>query len=158
MIIYPEYCSGNDVLMSLTALMEAETTDEHTRTLAHRLLAILDDQAATEDILKGTTVMWWTGKALAKDEPLSKYTGKNEKTKITVKLTSEGGSAPPREPGLDAKTQGEMMAYWYRKQEEQKKLVEDDDISFGNSEWADPNGLKKQFLGMDGVKFRPGGK
>lgn len=157
MIVYPQHCSGADALKILTATMEDEKTDDKTRSLCHRLLSILDDQATTEDILTGSTVMWWTGKPLAKEEQLMKYTGKNEKTKIVVKLTAEGGSAPAREPGLDAKTQQEMMAYWYKKQEEQKKLVEDDDISFGNSDWADPNGLKKQFLGMGGVKFKPTG-
>jgi hypothetical protein len=155
MIVFPQHCSGTNVVAQLTQKMEAEHTDDATKALCHRLLAVLDDGAKTEDILVGSTTMWWSGKQLMKEDVLSKYTGKNDKTKIVVKLTQDGASAPPREPGLDAKTQSEMMAYWFRKQEEQKKLVEDDDISFGNSDWADPQGLKKQFLGMDQIKFKP---
>jgi cilia- and flagella-associated protein 298 len=47
------------------------------------------------------------------------------------------------------------MAFWYKKQEEQKKLIEDDDITFGNSAWADPKALKNSLLGSGDVKYRP---
>lgn len=154
MILFPQDVTGPDYLRRLTAMLEAESSDEKIRAHAHRLLSIVDDGAATEDILRGSTIMWWSGKPLQKDAQLLKYTGKNDKTKLIVKLTVDSGSAPPREPGLDARTQTEMMAYWYKKQEEAKKMVEDDDIAYGNSEWADSQGLKKQFLGMADVKFR----
>jgi hypothetical protein len=48
-----------------------------------------------------------------------------------------------------------MMAYWYKKQEEHKKLVEDDDISFGNSEWANPTQLRSALNGTGSVSYRP---
>eukprot|EP00658_Telonema_sp_P-2_P053236 TRINITY_DN41705_c0_g1_i4.p2 TRINITY_DN41705_c0_g1~~TRINITY_DN41705_c0_g1_i4.p2 ORF type:complete len:107 (+),score=34.80 TRINITY_DN41705_c0_g1_i4:277-597(+) len=105
--------------------------------------------------MTGTATMWWSSKPMARDAELNKYTGKNEKTKIIVKLTAEGATAPPREPAIDARTQNEMMAFWYKKQEEAKKLVEDDDVSFGNSEWANPSGLKNQLQGQAGIKFKP---
>lgn len=40
--------------------------------------------------------MWWAGKELLPDKLLNNYTGKNEKTKIVVKLTKSGSGAPAR--------------------------------------------------------------
>jgi cilia- and flagella-associated protein 298 len=153
-MVFPEQCSGTDHLQKLTAKLDDESVSDVDRSTAHRILSIVDDGAVTEDIIQGTLTMWWSGKPLARDVELSKYTGKNDKTKIVVKLTKEGGSAPPREAVVDAKTQSELMAHYFRKQEEEKKLVEDDDITYGNSAWADSRGLKSQLLGMGGVKFK----
>jgi len=44
--------------------------------------------------------MWWAGKELLKDKTLNFYTGKNEKTKIIVKLTKSGSGAPVREGAI----------------------------------------------------------
>ena len=155
MMAFPDRCSGTDAQAKLAAKLDSDETDEQEHGLCHRLLAILDDKATTPDILQGTVAMWWSGKPLDREEDLVKVVGKNEKTKIVVKLAKEGGAAPPREPGIDAKTQNEMMAFWYKKQEEHKKLVEDDDISFGNSEWANPTQLKTALMGNGPVSYRP---
>lgn len=155
MIAFPAECSGADAQRRLADVLDNEESDDKARAKAHRLLSLLDDQAVTPAILQGPTTLWWSGRALDKTVELSKYTGRNDKTKLVVKIQADGHSAPPREPGLDARTQSEMMAYWYKKQEEQKKLVEDEDISFANAEWANPRGLKSQLLGMGGVQFRP---
>lgn len=155
MMCFPERCSGADAQQRLVAKLDSDDTDEKEHGLCHRLLAILDDKATTEDILQGTAVMWWTGRPLARDVDFVTHVGKNEKTKLVVKLTKEGSNAPPREPAVDVKTQNEMMAYWYKKQEEHKKLVEDDDISFGNSAWADPTQLKHALMGSGPVSYRP---
>ncbi len=45
--------------------------------------------------------MWWAGKELLRDKLLNSYTGKNEKTKIVVKLTKTGSGAPVRESAVD---------------------------------------------------------
>ena len=42
------------------------------------------------------SVLWWAGKELLKDKKLNHYTGKNEKTKIIVKITRSGSGAPMR--------------------------------------------------------------
>jgi len=47
-----------------------------------------------------------------------------------------------------------MMAYWYKKQQEQKKLEEDADDDFINSSWADPKALKKHFSGIGEISFK----
>lgn len=154
MIAFPAECSGKDCLQTLAAVIDADATEELPRAKAHRILSIIDDNAMTEDILQGVATMWWAGKPLQREHDLAKYCGKNEKTKLVVKLAKEGANAPPRESPIDAKTQSEMMTYWYRKQEEHKKLVDDDDISFGNSKWADPNALKSSLSGVGSVKLR----
>jgi hypothetical protein len=45
--------------------------------------------------------MWWAGKELLREKLLNSYTGKNEKTKIVVKLTRSGSGAPVREAAID---------------------------------------------------------
>ena len=45
--------------------------------------------------------MWWAGKELLREKPLNAYTGKNQKTKIIVKLTKSGSGAPTREAPID---------------------------------------------------------
>jgi hypothetical protein len=52
-----------------------------------------------------------------------------------------------------------MMAQYFKKQEELKKLAEDDEDDFVNSSWANPKALKSSLhgSGSQGVKFRPGG-
>ena len=120
------------------------------------LLSLLDEEARTEDMFpEGACQLWWSSKQLHHDDVLSKYSGKNEKTKLVCKLTKMGGSVPTKEPPLSQETQRDMMAYWHKKQEETKKLVVDEDISYGNSEWADPKGLKNHFQGTGGINWRP---
>lgn len=155
-ILFPAECSGADAVKRLTEVMESDDTPDDVKSKAHRILSLIDDGASTDAMLQGQTVMWWSARALDRSCDFAKYLGKNEKTKITVKLTLAGAAAPPREPAVDAKTQSELMAHYFRKQEEAKKLVEDDDISFANSEWANPKGLKGQLMGMEGVKYRMG--
>jgi cilia- and flagella-associated protein 298 len=73
------------------------------------------------DILDSeTAAMWWAGKRLMPEDKLMKSVGKNEKTKIIVKL-QKGESGPPvREPPIDEETQKMMLSYYYKKQEEEK--------------------------------------
>eukprot|EP00128_Syssomonas_multiformis_P007851 Colp12_sorted_trinity150504_noHs@22095 len=123
---------------------------------------IIDDKEeleGTPDAQKvleiGTTQLWWASKELIPGKLLSDYIGKNEKTKIIGKIQKRGSGAPQREPIVDEETQKQMMAYWHKKQEELKKLETDDDDAYMGSAWADPNALKRQFLGTGDVSWRP---
>jgi hypothetical protein len=87
---------------------------------------------------------------LREGQVLSDYIGKNEKTKLIVKLQRSGGGQPTREPAIDEETQKKMMAFYHKKQEQMKALEDDDDDSFANSSWADPKALQRQFQGMGG--------
>jgi len=156
-ILFPQHCSGvpGIYLRKMAQALEDETTDEPTRVLIHRILSVMDDGAKTSDLLPDQPCcLWWSGKCLSNEAKFSSYCGKNDKTKIVCKITCLGAPPPVREPPVDHNTQKEMMAYYYKKQEEHKALIEDDDITFGNSEWADPQGLKKKFNGTENVRIR----
>jgi len=60
--------------------------------------------------------MWWAGKELQREKQLNFYTGKNEKTKIIVKLTKAGSGAPVREGGVSEETRVKLMGMYHKKQ------------------------------------------
>merc|ERR1739838_1235425 len=103
-----------------------------------------------------TGQMWFAGKKMLRGEEkkMSDYVGTNEKTKIVVKITSQKGGAPVREPTVDEESQKKMMAFWHRKQEKDKELAEDDEDSYLQSQWVDPNALQAAFRGMGNVKIK----
>ncbi|GLD46449.1 UPF0769 protein [Lates japonicus] len=86
---------------------------------------------------------------------LQDYIGKNEKTKLVVKIQKRGQGAPAREPLITDEQQKQMMMHYYRRQEELKKLDEEDDDSYLDSEWSDRQALKKQFQGLTNIKWGP---
>lgn len=110
-------------------------------------------QAAKEVIPEDKFQLWWAGKELQRGKKLADFIGKNEKTKIICKIQRKGAGAPVREPVVDEKTQKEMMAFAYKKQEEWKRLEEADDDSFHNAEWADSSALKSKMQGVGNIRF-----
>jgi len=102
------------------------------------------------------TTMWWAGKELLRGKILSDYTGKNEKTKIVVKLQKSGGGPPVREPAIDQKSYVNMLSFYRKKEEEMKKLEEDNDDAYLNSAWANPKNLKSQLIGTgSNITWKP---
>lgn len=124
---------------------------------------ILDD---TEDVSQSnvskeyhdvkTCELWFASKKLDRKDKMSARFGNNDKTKVVVKIQKRGKGAPVREPAVDEETRKAMMSYWHKKQEVQKKLEQDDEDSYMNSEWANPNSLKSSLQGTSGIQFRPG--
>jgi len=100
--------------------------------------------------------LWFASKQLeqGQDKLLSDYLGRNDKTKVVVKLQKPGGGAPQREPAIDEKTQKEMMSFYHKKQEELKQLQEDDEDNYLSSAWADPRNLKNNLQGTGGIRFK----
>lgn len=105
---------------------------------------------ANDPIEPESAVLWYCGKQMQPEKALADHVGRNEKTKVVVKATKKGQSAPSREPAVDQDTQKAMMSWYYKKQEEQKKLAEDEDDSFSGASWADSKGLKSHFAGIKG--------
>eukprot|EP00775_Hariotina_reticulata_P013529 gene13529-13655_t len=105
------------------------------------------------DLDPATSALWFAGKQLMPEKPLSEYMGRNERTRATVKLQKKGQGAPAREPAVDADTQKAMLAWYYKKQEEQKALSQDDDDSYTNSSWANFKSLKQHFSGVSAVRI-----
>ncbi|KIZ02636.1 putative Uncharacterized protein C21orf59 like protein [Monoraphidium neglectum] len=73
-----------------------------------------------KDLDPETCQLWFASRALAADRPLSDALGRNERTRAVVKATKKGAGAPAREPAVDADTQKAMLAWYYKKQEQQK--------------------------------------
>ncbi|VUZ46638.1 unnamed protein product [Hymenolepis diminuta] len=111
--------------------------------------------AGTEVIPFEEGTLWFSGKELLPGRLLSDYVGKNEKTKIIVKVQKKGSGAPAREAVISEADQKAMMAFYYRRQEELKKLEENDDDSYLNSVWSEPGQLKRQFHGLGDIKWGP---
>jgi hypothetical protein len=51
---------------------------------------------------------------------LADYVGRNEKTKVIVKLQKQGQGPPGREPVITEEDRKQMMLHAYRRQEELK--------------------------------------
>ncbi|XP_076876290.1 cilia- and flagella-associated protein 298 [Brachyhypopomus gauderio] len=112
-------------------------------------------QASLQVIPEEEAQLWWAAKEMQRGKKLRDYIGKNEKTKIVVKLQKRGQGAPSREPVVSEEEHKQMMLHYYRRQEELKKLNEMDDDSYLQSEWADRQTLKRQFQGLTNIKWGP---
>lgn len=118
------------------------------------------------DSIKGlldasTCTLWFASKPMERgvddagdDVLLAKYFGKNEKSKVIVKLSKSRTLPPVRENPVDEATHKSMLSYYYRKQEEQKALAKNRDDSYLNSQWANSRGLKEGFHGLESVTWR----
>ncbi|XP_058483531.1 cilia- and flagella-associated protein 298 [Solea solea] len=112
-------------------------------------------QASLQVMTEDECQLWWAGKEMQRGKKLQDYVGKNEKTKLVVKIQKKGQGAPAREPLVTDDQQKQMMMYYYRRQEELKKLNEADDDTHMDSEWSDRQALKKQFQGLNNIKWGP---
>ncbi|CAK8698527.1 unnamed protein product [Clavelina lepadiformis] len=113
-------------------------------------------QASLSVIPEGQGTLWWAAKEMQTGKKLSDYVGKNEKTKIVVKLQKRGTGPPGREPVVNEEEKKQMMLQAYRRQEELKKLENVEDDRHLDSQWADNNMLKRQFQGLNNISWRPG--
>ncbi|XP_056140387.1 cilia- and flagella-associated protein 298 [Lampris incognitus] len=139
MIVYPMALPPHDPIR-----MEFENQEDLSGT-----------QASLQVITEDECQLWWAGKELQRGKKLQDFIGKNEKTKIVVKIQKRGQGAPAREPLVTEEQQKQMMMHYYRRQEELKKLEEADDDSHLDSEWSDRQALKRQFQGLTNVKWGP---
>mmetsp|Transcript_44405 Transcript_44405/g.123525 ORF Transcript_44405/g.123525 Transcript_44405/m.123525 type:complete len:284 (+) Transcript_44405:186-1037(+) len=109
---------------------------------------------STADVLdEETAQLWWAGKEFLRDETVGDRVGRNEKTKIVAKLQKAGGGAPVREPAVSEDERKAMMAHYFKKQEELKKLAEDDEDAFMAAPWADGSALKRELLGTSSIRM-----
>ncbi|CAN2387610.1 regulation of cilium movement [Pristimantis euphronides] len=139
MIVYPMGLPPHDPIR-----MEFEDNEDLSGTQAGQM--VIEEPIAQ---------LWWAGKELLRNKKLGDYVGKNEKTKLIVKIQKRGQGAPAREPVVSEEEQKKMMMYYHRRQEELKKLEEDDDISYLNAEWSDSSSLKRQFQDVKDIQWRP---
>lgn len=81
-------------------------------------------QAGTELLDEETAGLWMAGKEFRRDQTVGDRVGKNEKTRVKCKLQNPGSGAPGREPAVSEDERKAMMAFYFKKQEELKKLAE----------------------------------
>lgn len=63
---------------------------------------------------------------------------------------------PVREPAVDEETQKRMIAFYHKKQQEQKELEENNEDAYLNSQWANPQNLKNQLIGgPSNISWKP---
>ena len=108
----------------------------------------------SDDLTIDTATLWICGKELIKGKYFHEYFGKNEKSKFVVKVQKKGQGAPVREPLIDAQTHKQMLSFYHKKTEEQKKLEEDNDDAYLNAPWANSSALKNQLHGGQQIKYR----
>ncbi|XP_058454390.1 cilia- and flagella-associated protein 298-like isoform X2 [Malaya genurostris] len=138
MIVYPMQLPPHDPIR-----MEFMNTEDLTGT-----------QASTEVIEPAKAQLWFAGKLMLADHRLGDIVGSNEKTKIIIKLSKINEGAPGREPVISEEARKQLMLQAYRRQEELKKLEQDDDDQYLNASWSDSRSLKHQVHGLDNVKFK----
>uniref|UniRef100_A0A1B6MUW1 Cilia- and flagella-associated protein 298 n=1 Tax=Graphocephala atropunctata TaxID=36148 RepID=A0A1B6MUW1_9HEMI len=139
MIVYPMNLPPHDVIQQ-----EFDNTEDLSGT-----------QASLEVIDPSLAQLWFSGKEMQRGKKLSDYLGKNEKTKVIVKVSKMGQGAPAREPVVGEEERKQMMLHQYRRQEELKKLEQDGDDHYLDSAWADSKSLKRSFQGLSDVSWRP---
>ncbi|XP_066249317.1 cilia- and flagella-associated protein 298 [Euwallacea similis] len=144
MIVYPMKLPPHDIIR-----MEFENIEDLTGT-----------QASLEVIDPATAQLWFCGKEMYRNEKkkLGDYAGKIESCKVILKLSKKGEGPPGREPIMSEEDRKQLMMHAYRRQEELKKLAQDDEDDYMNSEWADGTNLKKSFHGLHNISWRPGTK
>ncbi|XP_068203190.1 cilia- and flagella-associated protein 298-A [Palaemon carinicauda] len=139
MIVYPQNLPPHDPIRKELENREAlEGTDSNKRVLDLSL-----------------TQLWFAGKELESGKKLLDYIGKNEKTKVIMKVQHRGHGAPGREPRLTEEQQKELMVREFKRREELKKLEEDEENSYLDSSWADSNQLKRSFQGLNNISWKP---
>ncbi|GLV35814.1 uncharacterized protein CBL_01034 [Carabus blaptoides fortunei] len=139
MMVYPMKLPPHDVIR-----MEFENIEDLSGT-----------QASLDVIDPGKAQLWFCGRELFRDKPVKEYTGDNEKCKVIMKLSHKGQGPPGREPVMSEDERKQLMLHAYRKQEELKKLANNDDDSYLNSEWADSGILKRSCQGLRNISWRP---
>ncbi|XP_054611100.1 cilia- and flagella-associated protein 298-like isoform X1 [Dunckerocampus dactyliophorus] len=112
-------------------------------------------QASLQVLAEDECQLWWAAKEMQRGKKLQDYIGKNDKTKLVVKIQKKGQGAPAREPLVSDEQHKQMMLHYYRRQEELKKLEEADDDTYLDSEWSDRQALKRQFQGLTNIKWGP---
>jgi hypothetical protein len=104
-----------------------------------------------------TSTLWFAGKQFERDGQIRDRI-RHEKTKVKAKLQKSGNTAPAREPGISEDERKAMMAHYYKKQEEMKRIQTNDEDEYLHSAWANSNSLKYQLHGQSsgGILFRKG--
>ncbi|CAG0888852.1 unnamed protein product [Darwinula stevensoni] len=138
MIVYPMGLPPHDLIQ-----LELDSKEE------------LQGPVAQDVIERTEGELWFSGKKLPEDQPLKAFLGTNEKTTAVVKVGKKGHGAPSREPVMSVEEQKQLMMHQFQKQEELKRLEADEDDNYLDSKWADGSSLKREYLGLSNITWKP---
>ena len=94
--------------------------------------------------------LWFANKEMSPSKVLRDYVGKNEKTKIVVKLSTKKAGRPTAESWISPETHKKLAVENFKRMEEMKRLERDKSDDYLNSPWADGGQMKRTFQGMGG--------
>ena len=103
-------------------------------------------------VTESNAALYAFNKEFVRGQLISDRLGTNEKTKVICKLTRKEAGPPPREAIVSEAERSAMEAFYFKRQEELKKLADADDDDYLNSEWADPSGMKKNLQGLNHIR------
>ena len=64
--------------------------------------------------------LWFSGKEMLRGKKIKDFVGRNEKTKVIVKLHKRGSGKPAREPVMSEEDRKHLMLHAYQRQEQLK--------------------------------------
>ncbi|KAL0227745.1 hypothetical protein RCL1_003888 [Eukaryota sp. TZLM3-RCL] len=102
-----------------------------------------------------TSALWFANKKLGEGN-LFDYTSlrPNDKSKFILKLTDKSSGSPPSEPTVSEDVQKKLMSFYYKKQEELKRISSHNDVETHHSSWADSSSLRSSLQGLcNGIKL-----
>ncbi|EAY04406.1 hypothetical protein TVAG_417040 [Trichomonas vaginalis G3] len=116
---------------------------------------IMDGEPVKYELDPKLVQFWVTRKSYQRGKHIFDYTGKNERQTFVAKFTGPESGPPPRDMTMDKEAQIRLMSQMHRKAEELKRIENDDDTSYLDSQWANPRGLKNTFQGLEDVDWKP---
>lgn len=111
-------------------------------------------QGSLDIIEESRACLWFSGKEMMRGTKLKDYVGRNEKTKVTVKLSKSGYGAPAREP-IFTDDEKNYMLYQAKKREEELKKLEENQNEYEDTPWAESGRLKRAFQGLGNISWKP---
>ena len=120
--------------------------------LEDSMLGLKDTPVGAGLLDKASTSLWVAGKEFERGQLISDRLGKNEKTRVVAKLQKGGDGPPTREPIVRDDERQAMLEYHHKRQEDLKRLAENDEDEYMNSAWADPKNMKRDLQGLGAVR------
>lgn len=115
----------------------------------------LEGSAAGQELLDENTAELWVASRIfdrTGSQTVGDRLGMNEKTKVVAKLQKPGNGPPGREAAISEDEKKAMMAHYFKKQEEMKRLAESSEDDYLHSSWADPKSLQRSLRGQGDVR------
>ncbi len=112
-------------------------------------------EAGAKDIvpLAGATLWGPGGKQVPPGRKLSDAVGRNDKTRVLLRLQAAGEGAPGREAVVSPAEQAAMLAFYRKKQTEAAALAAAEGADSDSAAWADPRSLKASFSGVSSLRL-----